>query len=664
MILKIKIIKVLFFLLLCSNISFAQNLEFGKISKEELAEKNHPTDTSAVAAILIKKAKTLFYYASSLGFINETNYEIRLKIYKKEGFSWANYAIPYVNEFEHLNLDNVFVSEITTYNLLNNKIKKTKLKKGSVYVEQTNENMFKKIVTFPNVKEGSVVEFKYKIITINPIKLPDFDIQETIPVNYAEYATEIPVNFDYKTVLNGDIKIEQESEASKLEQKKSIAYFKSNVLNYSIRKSKYTFKNIPALVEEPFVDNIENYRIKIKNELSAVTFLGKKTESLSQTWNDVTRVISESKLFKSQIETKGYFENDLITVVNDTMNETEKAKAVLNHVKNKIKWNKYLGYYPKFGLENAYTNGNGNVSDINLNLLVMLRGVGISAFPVLVSTRDNGIITHPTRTDINYIITKAVIDNKQVLLDATDLNSTLNILPLRSINEKGILITMSNESEEINLQPTFLSKSINFIQAEINSDGILKGKARNTKSDYYAYVFRDVFLNIHQDLYIETIESNFNNIEITDYTIDNLKDLDKTIVETFSFSSEAEIEINDNKIIFNPLLFYTTKSNPFISENRTMPIDFVFPNQEKYVINITIPEGYEIEHLPEPTSVYMHNNSMVFNFNISSDKNKIVISSAFDINQPSFGPIYYDDIRNIFKLYIEKQTESIILKKK
>ncbi|GGD20549.1 DUF3857 domain-containing protein [Flavobacterium orientale] len=656
--------KIIFFLLLFSNLLNAQKLEFGKVSKQELSEKNHSIDTAAVAAILFKKAKTSLIYTGKAGFISETDYEVRLKIYKKEGFSWGNYSIPYYIGWGNPDNDYVSFSEVTTYNLENNKIKKSKLTSLGSFKEKINDYWIKKTITFPNVKEGSVIEFKYKIITLSIVKLPDFDFQETIPVNFAEYQTEIPVNFGYNTILNGDSKVEKETKEVKYGQSLYSSPMGSSYLNYTLRKSKYTLKNIQALKQEPFVDNYENYRIKIKNELSSVAFRGFPIEKFSHTWNEVTKDISQNEYFKNQIQSKGYFENDLKNVVNDSMNETEKVNAILDHVKHKIKWNKYLSYFPKLGVEKAYINGDGNVADINLNLLIMLRSEGVKAYPVLVSTRDNGLIYFPSREDFNYVIVKAIINDKQMLIDATDLNSTFNILPIRVLNDKGIMITESEESEEINLSPTTLSKSITFIQADIDMQGMINGKIRSTKNDYLAYIFRTIYTNISQDLYLEKLESDYNNIEISDYNIDNFKDLEKTIIETFSFSSETEVEINDNKIIFNPLLFYTNKSNPFISETRTMPIDFIFPNQDKYVINISIPEGYEIEHLPEPTNVYLHNNSIVFNFNISSDKNKITIASTFDINQATFSPIYYDDIRNIFKLYIEKQTESIILKRK
>ena len=58
------------------------------------------------------------------------------------------------------------------------------------------------------------------------------------------------------------------------------------------------------------------------------------------------------------------------------------------------------------GTRKAYLEGEGNVADINLLLIAMLRSQGVDANPVLVSTRNNGIPLFPTRKGFNYVICK------------------------------------------------------------------------------------------------------------------------------------------------------------------------------------------------------------------------------------------------------------------
>ncbi len=649
--------------LLLSTSLAAQKLEFGKVSKQELAEKSHPFDPEAAAAILFKKARTYFYYTENKGFQSETEYEIRLKIYKKEGFSWANYAIPYYIGWSEIGNDNVFFSDVTTYNLEHNKIEKTKLNAKGTFKEKINDYWMKKTITFPNVKEGSIIEFKYKLVSENLVKLPDFYFQEYIPVNYAEYKTEIPVNYNYKTILRGYSKVEHEAKDEMYTQAFNSANTQTKQLTYNIRKQKYTLKDIPALKEEPYVDNIENYRIKVENELNVVAFKDVQPKIYLETWDDVARNITQNEKFKKEIETKGYFEGVLLNNLSDTLDKLGKARVVFNHVKNRIKWNGEYGYYPKQGVKEAYLNRNGNVADINLNLVIMLRSAGLNAFPVLISTRKNGKTLFPSREGFNYLIAAANIEGNQVLMDATDLNADFNILPIRCLNGVGRSILYNGQSEEINVNPVSLSKSITFVQADLLPNGTLKGKVRSSKSDYHAYLFRDRFGDGNQNSYLEKLEEEYNNLDIEEYKVENLKELEKMIIETYSFSNSKVSDLSGDKIIFNPLLFFTKTINPFKQEKRTMPVDFVFPAQDKYTISIAVPKGYQIESLPKSTTVSLPDNGIFFSFNISGDQDKITISSFFDINRAVFESDYYEDLKNIFKIYIEKQTESIILKK-
>lgn len=655
---------VLVFVLSISNLLSAQNLEYGKVSKQELLEKKHPKDTSAVAAILSKQALTKFFYTERDGFQCETNYEIRLKIYKKEGFAWANYSIPYYIGWTNLEKDNVFFSDVVTYNLENDKIEKTKLTSDGSFKEKINDYWMKKTITFPNIKEGSVIEFKYKLVSENLAKLPDFDFQEKIPVNFAEYRTEIPVNYEYKTILRGYSKVEQESKSEVFTQNVNAAFNQTRYITFTLNKQKYTLKDIPALKEEPYIDNLENHRIKIENELSAVSFSELPTKKYSETWLDVAVNITQDNRFKNEIQKKGYFENNLKAYLNDTLSQTSKTKIIFNYVKTRIKWDGSYGYFPKSGVVNAYNNRTGNVADINMNLIIMLKSAGINAYPVLLSTRSNGKHVFPSRDGFNYLIAKATIDGRDFLMDATDENATLNILPIRCLNGFGRSISSAGYTEEVNLDPATLSKSITYVQADLQANGKLTGKIRNTKSDYFAYLFRDRYLNIDRTSYLEKLESELSSSDINEYTIENVEDFDKTIIETFSFSNDGVCDLTGNKIIFSPFGFLTKLDNPFKAETRIMPIDFIFPLEYKHFITITIPDGYEVESSPKATSVSLLNTEVSLNFNCSSDTNKITISTSFSIQKSAFDAIYYDDIKNIFKKYSEKQSEFIILKKK
>ena len=133
----IKFFSIISLLFLISKTT-AQEFKLGKVSIAELEEKSHPKDTSAVAAILYKKGISKIEYSESEGFVLITRVDTRIKIYKKEGTDWANQSVGYYigsNDSK----ERVDFSDVNTYNLVNGKIEKTKLKSDGVFEEQVNK---------------------------------------------------------------------------------------------------------------------------------------------------------------------------------------------------------------------------------------------------------------------------------------------------------------------------------------------------------------------------------------------------------------------------------------------------------------------------------------------------------------------------------------------
>ena len=75
--------------LFLSILMYSQEINFGKVTQEELEEKIHPIDSTADAAYLYKKRRTYFEYDPYKGFIVIDEYHERIKIYTKEGFDYA-----------------------------------------------------------------------------------------------------------------------------------------------------------------------------------------------------------------------------------------------------------------------------------------------------------------------------------------------------------------------------------------------------------------------------------------------------------------------------------------------------------------------------------------------------------------------------------------------
>lgn len=650
-------------LFLSANSLFSQTMDLENVTLEQLSQKEHQIDKNATAAILFKKAKTKFKYHLDKGYESFTEFDVKIKIFKKEGLKWANFQIPYYVGYDKVEDDLVNIVKAYSYNVVNGQIVKEKVS-GVGKVEQNVNDYWKTMtVLFPNVKEGSIVEIKYVLKSHNIGVLPDFQFQYTIPVDFAEYITEIPEFFLYKGMRNGNIPVEMKETIEDDLTAFTNKYEDPSGFKHKKIKSIYTIKNIPALVEEGFVSNINNYFGKIEHELQTMRKPNDKLRQISKTWSDVALSIYGMKEFGKEIEKKSYYADDLKKLITDADSEKEKLDKVFKFVQGKMNWNHREGYIPRKPLSDAYKEKTGNAAEINLILISMLRTSGLVANPVLLSTRDNGIALFPNSSKINFVLAVVDIGTERFLLDATNKFSCPNLIPVNDLNWIGQSIKKDGQCAEIDLMPKMISKESTNLIATLAADGTFSGKIRNLYFDYHALGFRETKGKSSAELNVSRLEDTFKGVLIDDYKIENNEDVSKPIVEFYSFKKEGFSEVIGDKIYFSPLGFIGESVNPFRQEERVYPVDFVFPSQKKMMITIDLPEGYVVESLPQALNLVLSDKVLSYKFMIADTGKQIQLTSIFDINTSIISPEDYEELKKFFAEMIKKQTEKVVLKK-
>ena len=639
--------------ILSVNLLTGQNYGFGKISKEELEEAYHPKDSSASAAVLYRKESINLFFTSNEEFMQEREVHERIKIYNKDGFDWATKRLYLYRKNEQKeNLSNL---RGVSYNFVNGKIEKDKLKNDGKFEEDYNE--FTKISSFtlPNVKEGTIIEYKYKIVS-SRYGIDDVIFQYSIPINKLEINIATPEYYVYKKQYN--------HKASYLP--KIVDSYKnvSIPFEHKINISTINEEHIPALIEEAFVGNIDNYRSKMAMELTAYLNNLKLVEkSFSFTWDDVSKTIYDSKNFGGQLGRFNIYKEDLETLLSGVEDDFEKAILVENLVKSKVKWNGNYGKYTQKGIRSAYKDGEGNVADINLMLVSMLRSQGVNANPVVLSTRSNGIPLFPTLSGFNYVICSVQKNDEYILIDATEPYSTNNVLPLRVLNWQGRLMEDTNKSRWINLQAKKHSTQSTMLNVKISDDYTVTGNVAKHLSNYRAYLYREKYANVKVEEHVKSLEKNKGAIEISELNIENFKNIAEPIKVNYKYELTDAIDEIGDKLYFTPLLFLRDKENPFKLEERQYPIDFVIPNSEKYLVNILIPEGFNIEYLPTSEAIQFKDSDVKFTYLAQQNGNYLQLKVQLDIVNTLILPEDYKGFKAFYTKIVEKQAEQIILTK-
>ncbi|RUT68210.1 DUF3857 domain-containing protein [Flavobacterium cupreum] len=669
---KIKQLPIILFFFLFSFLQLtAQEFKLGKVSVAELEEKKHPKDTAAVAAVLYKKGISYFDYNEINGFVLTTEVETRIKIYKKGGYEFANQTIGY--SISGNSKESVQISDASTFNLVGGKVEKTKLKSDGIFDEPVSKFYGRKKISLPNVKEGSVIEFKYTIRAPFVSWMRDWRFQYSIPVNKSEFSTSIPEYYVYNVMQKGYIfpkkTVETKSKTiisttkERSEGRVTQTSFSTDKTDYFEVKTTYSIEDLPAIKDESFVNNIDNYTSSLSFELSAVKWPNTPVKSYSSDWNSVVKTIYDYDDFGPELNKTGYFEDDLKKLLTGITNTDEIILTVLNYVKSTVKWDGNSSYGCDVGVRKAYKEKTGNCADINLMLTAMLRNAGLTANPVLVSTRSNGIALFPNRTAFNYVIAAVETPNGIILLDATSKYSSPNILPFRALNWQGRLIRKNGTSEAIDLMPKKASNDNVFINYEIDAEGKVNGKVRRQYTDYNAMSYRNEVDGVKEDVYLEKLENDNNKIEISEYSRTNEKEILLPTIESYSFKGDNLAEVIGGKIYINPMLFYTNTENSFKQEVREYPVDFGFPFTDRFNITIKIPEGFAVETLPAPAILAMEDNLGTFKFNIAESGNSLQLSILHQINEAIVSVEKYEMLKEYYQKMIAKETEKIVLKR-
>lgn len=651
--------KVLFFLMIfCSFLGLAQKNELGKVTIEELQEKVYSADTSAAAAITFTRGKTKFRYFEKKGFTIVHECEFRIKIYKKEGLSWANYKVPYYIGYKNINNDAVTFTQAVTYNLSGKEIVKTKLGNEGKFKNQLNEYWAEASITMPNVQVGSVIEFKYEIESQDIGEFPIFYFQHSIPVKFAEYTSEIPEYYLYKPIIRGFVEVKSDAKVGNGYQNFINEHNQTVNLSYRQVNSVYKAEQIPALKPEPYVDRLENYRSAIYHELEKTRYPDAPEKDYVFTWEGVAKTIYKDDRFGKELDQRQYFESDLEKIIEKATTDSEKISAVFEFVKTSMNWDKTFSYYAKKGVKKAYQDRTGNTAEINFILISMLNRAGLNAYPVLVSTVDNGIAVYPNLRIFNHVVASVDQEGKRILLDASQKDAEVNVLPEFNLNWTGRLIKKDGSSEEINLFPTTPSRKVVNMTANIGADGSVSGKMRITRSDYLAIDFKDKYQGQSQEEYTDALEKSFG-MTVSNYSREQVKA--RPLTENIEFATKTDVL--DQKIYLHPLVFFNFDKNPFQSQQRKLPIYYGYPIQFKYNISLVIPEGYAIESIPSSISISTGEEVGFFTFNCAGAENKIQVSATFDIKQSVISGDFYEPLKAFYDRVIQKQTEKIILKK-
>lgn len=667
---------ITFFFLSASIYGQAPPMKFGKIDPANLEMKYYEKDSSASAIILCDYGVSKIKWAHGEGWKLITEVHRRIKIFNKDGYKWADGEVYLWHQFgdkEKLNFLKGF-----TYNLDGKKVVKSKLEKSSIFEEKYNANQDVKKFTMPEVKEGSIIEYSYTIVSDFLFNFDDWKFQSTIPVVWSEFRTKIPEYYIYQVVPQGYLPFDVATNEM-LPQTETIAVAgrstapgqrsesSVNTVKYMEENRIWIVKDAPKFESEDFMTSSNNYISKVSYELAFKKMPNSPQIDYMGTWDKFNRRFLEAEYFGAHLNRAWKITNPIKGLALEGKSEEEKVTVVYNFVKNKMSWNGNnrctLKKTADYSLKNPLNEGKGNSAEVNLILTTLMRKAGLKADPVLISTRNHGIVKQefPMMDQFNYVICKVNVGDQYLLLDATDAYLPINTLPERCLNGQGWVVS-KDQPGWVNVtskekKSTKISGSLN-----LSDDGTITGNLKYAYEGYKARSLRKTFLNSGEQNYIDEKIDN-SPWEINSLQLENAKNLSQSFVENYDFEIESDDVSTASIIYLSPMLDGKQGSNPFKLEERKYPVDFGAPIEETYYVTIDIPEGYMIDQSPVPLALSLPAKSGNYKFQVTQQGNKLTVYSKLSIKKIQFSPQEYAYLKEFFAQIIKKQNEQIVLKR-
>ncbi len=626
-----------------------------KVNIYDLKQTHCPIDSSADAQIIYDYGKTRFIKeGGALKFQFEKT--TRIQIFNPDGLEQANVAIEYYDE-DRDTRETIDYFKGTSYTLDGNEILEQTVRRGALFDERLNKYWSQKKYAFPNVQPGTIIEYSYIITSPFLAHVRDWEFQSDIPIRKSKFSISICPYVSYIMINRGFLEYDKENKYTE-----SFGSGDGSSVVYE-----WEMHDVPAFQDEKYITSREDYIMSIRFQLEKIYGFNGGHRSFSSTWPElINELLKESDAFGGYIKENNQYVSEIMLDMNlDDKPQMEKIRTITRYVKENFTPNGYGGKYTSQKKKDVIKTKSGSIPEINLLLLSMLRNEGIDSHPLLISTRLHGKpeLNYPMLSSFNYVAVIVNLEEGGLILDGTDPLLPVGMLPDECINEYGLEVRKIKKNEEALFYPLNLiqpDKEKTQILMKYNPDSSnISVQISSRINGYSARNSRKAIIEHGKESMVEKlcpISVKSQNIKIS-----NLDDINRDLVINYTY--EIPVTIVGNKLILEPFQVNSYKKPFLTEEERKYPVDFGYESDDKYIFTFQIPDGYEVDYLPDNYSQSMLDNSLIHNIIVTNKANIVQVMSEVKQLKSRFEPEEYNNLKSFYDKVVEHHNQKIILRR-
>lgn len=634
--------------------SIKLDTKFGKVSEQEVLMRSYEADTSAVALVLYQNYE-VSVEISPIGDINQYRRKhMRIKVLKEAGTSYGSVNIMCSNHLS--NKETVSGVEVMVFNHDGSKVKSVKLPRKSVFKEDVSDDLVKYSWSAPEVKVGSVIEMRWVESSTRYWDIGLIYLQTGLPVNHSDVLVKVPTLFTFNKKVQGYHHVDIDSRVD------PVRYDLTADASYAYNEDRFLAYDIPAVKDESYIYNIDQYRSGVSYDVSSLFIAGIAYEDFSTTWEKVDEAYRESRIF-STINGPCRLQKEMTELMASWKDETDirKIVSILKLVRSRVEWNEKIALIPE--APNAVLKAQaGNAADINALAATCLKYAGFQVDPVLIKLRTSGELLdyQPEMNAFDTFILRVKDgDGQSYYVECANPNAYLNVLPDIYLVSNGRLLE-KDKSSWVDL--TALTRNIRRMQltGKISAEGELYGEISDMLTNSDALNFKESVRDREEDDVISSIE-NALGVEVEEHATIGVDDYSGVAQDKFSFVKT--LDKAGDKIYVNPFIPRFHNVNAFKAPSRVYPIDFDYPYSLTYMCSLDIPEGYVVEQLPEARSLQMPELGGALRLTVQQQERSIRISYTFSQNAIWAPASAYAQLKSYWETIADIYDSMIVLKK-
>ena len=493
-----------------------------------------------------------------------------------------------------------------------------------------------------------IVELSYELEFKSLYVWPDWYPQENVPVLKSSYTIILNYPVAYKTYPIG------------LEIQPRIA---GNVHTWE-------WVDIPPRERESYMP--PESRIQKALLFSAREFKYGDYMGSYDSWSGYARWYSN--LLKGCYELTPEFKNEIFQLVADADSDLEKLRRLYRCLQDNTRYvaiHLGIGGIQPHTAESVCRNKYGDCKDLSTLMVAMVREMGLEAHPVLVLTRDEGVVYPDFPSDqFNHVIALVPLKSDSLWIECTADNLALGELPP---NDEGCNVLIINPAGGKMVRTPQSSAEDNqmrsIIDGELLSDGTLlfQGSIVSIGNNSISHRYR--LIGESPDKQLDWLRNSIlgrftPQVKLEAGNFQNVEDNVELPLESHFEGKIFKFGLTSGKrIFFNPAIMHRETAGDIPEESeRKFPISYRFPFTYIDSLTIKLPSSFELEAAPQlqelETSFGRYRSSY------SLAENKLSYVRLMQINYKLIQPEDYEEYLLFIRTAVKNDNSKFVLRRK